>query len=231
MTFPLPAFGVYPYAAMLARNYLLNRVPNTYTITTLIPSSPRPAKLIVVRTVPGGRTLNQILSYRRLVVWVYDTTEFAAVQNAEYVLGYLFEAMYQKGSGIRETKLSGASPYYNPDPDDPAKTPRGEFTVDVLLRANTSGTIGNLTPPPTNTSGIPSGYNWVVNEIMGGATNGINDVFSTSYPYYQDVIMVYVNGIREIYFTETTSDTIELGYIPPEGTLITADYLTNEGGS
>jgi hypothetical protein len=229
MTFPLPAFGVFPYAAMLARNYLMGRVPNTYTITTLIPSAPRPAKLVVVRAVPGGRTLNQILSYRRLLVWVYDTTEYDAVQNAEYVLGYLFEAMYQKGSGIRETKLSGASPYYNPDPDDPAKTPRGEFTVDVLLRANTQGTIGNLTPPTP--SGTPTGYIWVVNEVMGGAVDGINDVFSTAYPYYGDVVMVYVNGIREHYFSLTTSDTIELGYIPPEGTLITVDYLTNEGGS
>lgn len=137
MTFPLPAFGVFPYAATVARNYLLTRVPETYTIETLIPSAPRPAKLIVVRSVPGGRMLNQSLQYRRLLVWTYDVTEYDAVTNGEYVLGYLYEAMYQKGSGIRETKLSGASPYYNPDPDDPAKTPRSEFTVDVLLRAKT----------------------------------------------------------------------------------------------
>jgi hypothetical protein len=138
MTFPLPLFGVFEYAATVARSYLLTRVPDTYTIETLIPSAPRPAKLIVVRSIPGGRMINPILSYRRLLVWTYDVTEYAAVQNGEYVLGYLYESMYVKGSGIRETKLFGDAPYYYPDPDDPAKTPRSQFTVDVLLRAQTS---------------------------------------------------------------------------------------------
>jgi hypothetical protein len=137
MTFPLPLFGFYSYSAQVARDYLITRLPAEYTVTTLIPSAPRPAKLVVVRTVPGGRMINEILSCRRLIVWNYDVSEVVAGQAAEFTRGYLYEAMYEPGSGIRETRLN-AEPYYFPDPDDPAKTDRFQFTVDILLRAKTS---------------------------------------------------------------------------------------------
>jgi hypothetical protein len=136
MSFPLPHFGVFPYAATVVRKYLLTRVPEIYTIETLIPSAPRPAKLIVVRSVPGGRICNVIEQYRRVLVWNYDVDEDTAGNAAENTLGYIFEAQFERHSEIRETKLVGSAPYYFPDPDDPKKTPRFQFTVDVLLRAH-----------------------------------------------------------------------------------------------
>jgi hypothetical protein len=136
MTFPLPDFGVFPYAATVARNYLLTRVPAPYVVTTLVPSAPRPPKLIVIRSATTGGQESPILGRRRLIIWCYDLTEFLAVTTAEYCRGYLYEAMYVQGSGIRETRVVG-EPVYFPDPDDPAKTDRAQLTVDVLLRAIT----------------------------------------------------------------------------------------------
>ena len=136
MTFPQPQFGFFPYAAVLARDYLLTRVPSNYAVSTLVPN-PRPAKLIAVRT---GTTSdpaamrNPALSKRRLIIWCYDTDEVSACTVAEMVRGYMVEAMFQRGSGIRDTTVVG-EPMYFPDPDDPAKTPRAQLTVDVLLRA------------------------------------------------------------------------------------------------
>lgn len=131
--FEVPVFGAYRYAAVVARDYLLTRVPVDYAVTTLIPS-PRLAKVVVVRTAPTSGQMNPVLSKRRLIIWCYDLTEVLACDTAELVRGYMFEAMFKLGSGIRETRIVG-EPAYLPDPDDPAKTPRAQLTVDVLLRA------------------------------------------------------------------------------------------------
>lgn len=134
MSFPVPAFGYYQYAAVVVRNYLMTRVPSPYVVVTLVPSAPRPPKLIAVRTVPTSGGMNPVLSKRRGVIWCYDTDEIQACDTAEMVRGYLYEAMYTKGSGIRNTVIVG-EPCFFPDPDDPAKTPRAQLTVDILLRA------------------------------------------------------------------------------------------------
>ena len=136
MSFPVPLFGYYLYAAVVAKNYLLTRVPSPYLVMTLVPD-PIPAKLIAVHQVPTGGPQGIVLSRRRLIIWCYDTAETLAMQCAERVGGYLVEAMYTKGSGIRGTNIIGF-PCYLPDPDDPAKTPRAQLTVDVTLRAQTS---------------------------------------------------------------------------------------------
>jgi hypothetical protein len=135
VTFPLPEFGFYAYAAVVVRDYLITRVPAPYVVATLVPN-PRPAKLIAVRsvTVSGNSMENPVLARRRNIIWCYDLTETMAVQTAEYVRGYLFEAMFQRGSGIRDLRVVG-EPCYFPDPDDPAKTPRAQLTVDTTLRA------------------------------------------------------------------------------------------------
>lgn len=131
--FEVPMFGVYGYAAEVARDYLLTRMPVDYAVTTLVPSS-RPPKLVAVRTVPTSGQMSPVLSKRRLIIWCYDLTEPIACDTAEMVRGYMYEAMFKRGSGIRETRIVG-EPAYLPDPDDPAKTPRAQLTVDVLLRA------------------------------------------------------------------------------------------------
>jgi hypothetical protein len=141
MTFPTPQFGYYDYSAVVIRDYLLTRVPSQYEVTTLVPN-PRPALLIVVRTAPTSGGMNPVLSKRRNIIWCYDLSEVQAVQTGEYVRGYLYEAMYQPGSGIRDTRIVG-EPCYFPDPDDPAKTPRAQLTVDVLLRARKVQNLGS----------------------------------------------------------------------------------------
>ena len=135
MTFPQPMFGFFPYAAIVAREYLKTRIPSNYVVSTLVPN-PRPAKLIAIRTANTSDPMvrNPALSKRRLIIWCYDTDEVSACTAAEMVRGYLYEAMFQRGSGIRDMTVIG-EPMYYPDPDDPAKTPRAQLTVDVLLRA------------------------------------------------------------------------------------------------
>jgi hypothetical protein len=131
--FTLPEFGVYRYAAEVARDYLLTRVPVSYAVTTLVPD-PRPVKLVVVRTAITSGFMNPVLSKRRLIIWCYDIDEVAACDTAEMVRGYMYEAMFKRGSGIRDTNVIG-EPTYMPDPDDPAQTARAQLTVDILLRA------------------------------------------------------------------------------------------------
>jgi hypothetical protein len=152
MTFPVPAFGYFEYPAVALRNHLVTRVPDTYTIVTRIPPSgtgqPRPVKLIVIFGVPGGRMISPILSWRRLIIWCYDTSEIEAAQTAEYVRGYAYEAMYTYGTGIREVRFPGEA-YKESDPDDPAKPDRFTQTCDILLRAQTGYTpVGLVNPPP-----------------------------------------------------------------------------------
>jgi hypothetical protein len=133
MSFPVPLFGFFDYGAVVARDYLTTRVPAPYIVNTLVPN-PRVAQFITVRSVPTGGSMNPVLSKRRLIIWCYDNTEVQAVQTAEYVRGYLYEAMYELGSGIRGMTVVG-EPCFFPDPDDPNKTPRAQLTVDILLRA------------------------------------------------------------------------------------------------
>jgi len=53
---------------------------------------------------------------------------------AEMVGGYLVSGKYTRGSGIRDVNIIG-EPFYFPDPDDPADTPRAQLTADITLRA------------------------------------------------------------------------------------------------
>lgn len=131
--FMSPQFGVFKNAPVLVRKYLRTIMPAAYAISTLV-MSPRPAQGVVIRSAPVGGNNNPSLSNRRLIIWVYDLSEDEALDTGELVRGYLYSAMYQRGSGIRNTVVVG-EPYYFPDPDDPAKTPRAQLTVDVLLRA------------------------------------------------------------------------------------------------
>jgi hypothetical protein len=128
-----PQFGVYKNAPDLVRKYLLTVMPAWYVISTLV-MNPRPAQGIVVRSATVGGNNHPVLSNRRLIIWVYDLSEDEALDTGELVRGHLYSAMYVRGSGIRNTVVVG-EPYYFPDPDDPAKTPRAQLTVDVLLRA------------------------------------------------------------------------------------------------
>ncbi len=53
-----------------------------------------------------------------------------------------------------------------------------------------------------------------ISEILTGAVDGVNRVFSTSSAFMAGKIEVYVNGLREIYFTESSDTTITLDEAP-----------------
>ncbi|MHC1775724.1 MAG: hypothetical protein AB9834_09955 [Lentimicrobium sp.] len=56
-----------------------------------------------------------------------------------------------------------------------------------------------------------------VSEILQGAVDGVNRVFATSAPYLSGNINVYLNGLKEIHFTESSDMTITLED-PPKNT-------------
>ena len=50
----------------------------------------------------------------------------------------------------------------------------------------------------------------VVYERLSGSIDNINTIFTTSFPYRQGSIMVFLNGLKESYVSEIDSGTIEL---------------------
>lgn len=131
--FDIPDTGFYEWGGYILRNWLMVKVPVGVTVSTEIPN-PRPARLIVVRGATTSWRDNIAVSKRRAIIHTYDTKESLAVRMAEMVRGYLIDGMYSRGSGFRGLTVIG-EPFYFPDPDDPAKTPRAQMTVDFLIRA------------------------------------------------------------------------------------------------
>lgn len=133
----IPDTGFYTYGSLVLKRYLDTRVTSAWTIATNVPN-PRPARFILIQGAkPGhGRTDNSaiVLSNRRNIIQLYDTSEARVCRSAEIVRGYLVDGMYTRGSGYRGLVVIG-EPAFFPDPDDPANTPRAQLTVDITLRA------------------------------------------------------------------------------------------------
>lgn len=58
----------------------------------------------------------------------------------------------------------------------------------------------------------------ILNEVVLGVKNNINNVFSTSYNYLSGSLLVYYNGQRLIYnedYKEQSANTFELVYVKP----------------
>jgi len=51
-------------------------------------------------------------------------------------------------------------------------------------------------------------------EILSGSVDGINRVFATSFPYVSGKIDVYLNGLKEVYFVESSDTAITLDEAP-----------------
>jgi hypothetical protein len=95
--------------------------------------SVRPKRLIVVKGASTSSEENIALGWRRNVIHAYAESESISVRLAEMVRGWLVDGVRTRGSGFRSLRVIG-EPYYFPEPDDPAKTPRAQMTADVLLR-------------------------------------------------------------------------------------------------
>jgi len=53
-----------------------------------------------------------------------------------------------------------------------------------------------------------------INEVLTGNVNGINTIFKTSKPYKPDSINIYVNGLKEFFFSKTGESEITLDFAP-----------------
>lgn len=78
--------------------------------------------------------MNLALSQRRCIIQCRDRSEVLTGRLAEKVRGFLVDAMYRPGNGIRDVNVIGEPAIFN-NPDDPSNTPRAQLTVDVTLRA------------------------------------------------------------------------------------------------
>lgn len=78
---------------------------------------------------------------------------------------------------------------------------------------------------PPGERGLPGTGVPVVGQIPAGAVDGVNTVFTTAQLYRTNTIAVYLNGLRESHFTETTSTSITLGSPPLAGDEIIVDYV------
>lgn len=132
----IPETGMFESGTYVLSQWIRQCVLNSgFVVATQIPANPRPKKLIVCHGVPtGSGKKSLVLAKRRVTIHVYDVSEEIVLRDAEMVRGYLIQGMYSRGSGFRDVDIIG-EPCYLPDPDDPAKTPRAQMTVDLLLRA------------------------------------------------------------------------------------------------
>lgn len=132
-TIDVPDTGYFEYLPLVLRNYLLTRLPSDVVVATQVPET-LPPRLVVLQSVPGSGDMNLALSQRRCIIQCRDRSEVLTGRLAEKVRGFLVDAMYRPGNGIRDVNVIGEPAIFN-NPDDPSNTPRAQLTVDVTLRA------------------------------------------------------------------------------------------------
>jgi hypothetical protein len=147
--FTVPDTGYFESGVYVTINWLKTKVPQGWPIESNVPN-PRPTRLIVVTgATTSSDTDNSdaatILGWRRNIIHVYAETEALSVRFAEMVRGYMVDGWRAKGSGYRGLKIIG-DVFFFPEPADPAKTPRAQLTVDILLRARYSAYGPSVTP-------------------------------------------------------------------------------------
>jgi len=129
----VPDTGYFEYLPLVLRDYLLTRLPDDVVVATMVPET-LPPRLVVLVSVPANGEMNLALSTRRCIIECRDRSEVLTGRLAEKVRGFLVDAMYRPGNGIRDVNVIGEPALFN-NPDDPSNTPRATLTVDVLLRA------------------------------------------------------------------------------------------------
>src|SRR4051812_11522780 len=111
-----PTAGTIPYAPKVVRDYLITKLDADVRVSTYVPT-PRPAKLVVISTVPTGDPGNIALSPRRCTLYVSHADELTAGNLSETVCGHLKAAKFVPGNGIRNVSVVG-TPARLDDPDD-----------------------------------------------------------------------------------------------------------------
>ncbi len=80
---------------------------------------------------------------------------------------------------------------------------------EILLALDTGNTFICLTTQDKKLIGAST-----KTEILTGEVNGVNREFSTSAPYVPGKIEVYLNGLKEVYFMESSDTGITLDEPP-----------------
>jgi hypothetical protein len=132
-TVDVPDTGYYEYLPLVLKNELVTRLPSDVVVATQVPEV-LPPRLVVLLSVPANGDMNLVLSTRRCIIECRDRSELLTGRLAEKVRGFLVDAMYRPGNGIRDVNVIGEPAIFT-NPDDPSNTPRATLTVDVLLRA------------------------------------------------------------------------------------------------
>lgn len=132
-TVDVPDTGYFEYLPLVLRNYLITRLPADVVVATQVPAT-LPPRLVVLLSAPTNGDMNLALSSRRCIIECRDRTETLTGRLAEKVRGFLVDAMYVRGNGIRDVNIIGEPAIFT-NPDDPSNTVRATLTVDVVLRA------------------------------------------------------------------------------------------------
>lgn len=156
-------------------------------------------------------------------IWVASTTQIGTLEIDGYYMfewGQILQIESDKRWIQSPNGVSGISSYvYLGYASDDTGT---DFTLtdDGLLQYMAIiSVVSPLLPPVVgNFTGkwfkrIPDTDNNII-ETPSGEINGINTIFATSYPYKSGSIMVFVNGLKEYYFTQTSDTTVTLGNAP-----------------
>ena len=91
------------------------------------------------------------------------------------------------------------------------------------VTVNPGGPTVLIVPTP-GVPGPPGSGTGVLGEIPTGLVNGSNTVFTTSQTYRSASTAVYLNGLREFHYTETSSTTITFSTAPGSGDDVRIDY-------
>lgn len=146
-----PGLGLYRYAPLVVRDYLVSVLGAGVRVCTDAPAQ-RPPLLVLITSASTADGTNIALSWRRLTLYC-SATGAAGTDPAEVQAGRLSETVFghlksverlgrlrgvppaqQPTRGIRALTVVG-TPARNDDPDE--DIPRFQLTVDVLLRAGT----------------------------------------------------------------------------------------------
>lgn len=96
-------------------------------------------------------------------------------------------------------------------------TPSGGATVLLVATPGPPGIQGQTGPAGDGAQ--------VFGESPTGAINGTNTVFTTANAYRSGSTAVYLNGLREFFYTETGANQITLQDAPHAGDMLRVDYV------
>lgn len=98
-------------------------------------------------------------------------------------------------------------------------------SIDITAEAGPAPVLLVVSPGPPGIQGPPGEGAPILGETPSGLLNGTNTVFTTASAFQPNTTGVYLNGLREFNFVETSSQTITLADPPLPGDILRIDYI------